>query len=169
MSPPRRTGVTTSLLVGGVVLAVCAGACVLGGVQAVLSPSHDTKPQAAASSSASAPEDGAVDAAVALPSDAPSVGVPAVPSSRPSSNPSPKPSSRPSSKPPPKPKPSRKPSPQHRCDPNYADACVPIASDVDCAGGGGNGPAYFYGVARVVGTDIYDLDRDNDGWACEKN
>ena len=52
------------------------------------------------------------------------------------------------------------------CDPNYADACVPIASDVDCAGGSGNGPAYFDGVARVVGRDIYKLDGDGDGWAC---
>lgn len=52
------------------------------------------------------------------------------------------------------------------CDPNYADACVPIASDVDCAGGKGNGPAYFDGVARVVGRDIYKLDGDGDGWAC---
>ncbi|WP_268259556.1 G5 domain-containing protein [Microbacterium gorillae] len=52
------------------------------------------------------------------------------------------------------------------CDSNYADACVPIASDVDCAGGNGNGPAYFDGVARVVGEDIYGLDRDGDGYAC---
>lgn len=52
------------------------------------------------------------------------------------------------------------------CDPNYAEACVPIASDVDCAGGRGNGPAYFDGVARVVGRDIYKLDGDGDGWAC---
>lgn len=52
------------------------------------------------------------------------------------------------------------------CDPNYADACVPIADDVDCAGGKGNGPAYFDGVARVVGRDIYKLDGDGDGWAC---
>jgi resuscitation-promoting factor RpfB len=28
-----------------------------------------------------------------------------------------------------------------QCDPNYSGACVPIASDVDCAGGSGNGPA----------------------------
>ena len=53
------------------------------------------------------------------------------------------------------------------CDSNYADACVPISSDVDCAGGSGNGPAYFDGVARVVGSDVYDLDRDGDGYACE--
>ena len=54
-----------------------------------------------------------------------------------------------------------------RCDPNYSGACVPIASDVDCAGGSGNGPAYVRGPVRVVGTDIYDLDRDGDGTACD--
>lgn len=54
------------------------------------------------------------------------------------------------------------------CDPNYADACVPVSSDVDCAWGTGDGPAYFDGVARVVGADVYDLDRDNDGYACEQ-
>jgi hypothetical protein len=54
------------------------------------------------------------------------------------------------------------------CDSNYVDACVPVSSDVDCAWGSGNGPAYFDGVARVVGSDIYDLDRDGDGWACEQ-
>ncbi|NUR47480.1 MAG: excalibur domain-containing protein [Hamadaea sp.] len=75
---------------------------------------------------------------------------------------------------PPSPKPSPKPSkttskPKPVCDPNYADGCVPVASDVDCAGGSGNGPAYFSGTARVVGSDIYDLDRDNDGIACEKD
>jgi resuscitation-promoting factor RpfB len=52
------------------------------------------------------------------------------------------------------------------CDPNY-DPCVPIASDVDCAGGSGNGPAYVVGPVTVVGSDIYDLDRDNDGIGCE--
>lgn len=55
------------------------------------------------------------------------------------------------------------------CDPNYADACVPRSSDVDCAWGSGNGPAYFDGVARVVGSDIYGLDRDGDGYACERD
>lgn len=53
------------------------------------------------------------------------------------------------------------------CDPNYSGACVPVASDVDCAGGSGNGPAYLSGSARVVGSDIYDLDRDNNGIACD--
>lgn len=53
------------------------------------------------------------------------------------------------------------------CDPNYAGACVPIASDVDCAGGAGNGPAYVTGPVRVVGRDIYRLDSDNNGIGCE--
>ena len=54
------------------------------------------------------------------------------------------------------------------CYPNYADACVPIASDVDCAGGGsGDGPGYVDGPVRIVGSDIYDLDRDGDGIACD--
>lgn len=60
------------------------------------------------------------------------------------------------------------PPPTSDCDSNYAGACVPIASDVDCAWGSGNGPAYFDGVARVVGTDVYDLDGDGDGSACER-
>lgn len=53
------------------------------------------------------------------------------------------------------------------CDANYSGACVPIASDVDCAGGKGNGPAYVRGPVYVVGTDIYDLDGDGDGVGCE--
>jgi hypothetical protein len=52
------------------------------------------------------------------------------------------------------------------CDPNYS-GCVPIASDVDCGGGSGDGPAYQYGSVNVIGSDIYDLDRDNDGLGCE--
>ncbi len=52
------------------------------------------------------------------------------------------------------------------CDPNYS-GCVPIASDVDCAGGSGNGPAYVRGPVNVIGSDVYDLDRDHDGLACE--
>lgn len=52
------------------------------------------------------------------------------------------------------------------CDQNYS-GCVPIASDVDCAGGSGNGPAYVRGPISVIGSDIYGLDRDGDGLACE--
>jgi hypothetical protein len=52
------------------------------------------------------------------------------------------------------------------CDPNY-EPCVPIASDVDCASGTGNGPAYVRGPVRVIGVDIYGLDRDGNGIGCE--
>lgn len=52
------------------------------------------------------------------------------------------------------------------CDPNYS-GCVPIASDVDCSGGSGNGPAYVQGPVTVIGDDIYGLDRDGDGIGCE--
>jgi hypothetical protein len=59
------------------------------------------------------------------------------------------------------------PAAQSGCDPNYAGACVPVASDVDCAGGKGNGPAYVRGPVTVVGSDIYGLDNDHDGIGCE--
>jgi hypothetical protein len=52
------------------------------------------------------------------------------------------------------------------CDPNY-DPCVPVATDVDCAGGNGNGPAYVEGPVTVIGRDIYGLDRDGNGIGCE--
>lgn len=58
------------------------------------------------------------------------------------------------------------PTTQSGCDPNYSGACVPIASDVDCAGGTGNGPAYVQGHVNVIGQDIYKLDRDGDGVGC---
>ena len=55
---------------------------------------------------------------------------------------------------------------QPKCDPNYTP-CVPIASDVDCGGGGGNGPAYVWTKVRIIGNDIYDLDNDGDGYGCD--
>lgn len=45
--------------------------------------------------------------------------------------------------------------------PAYASA------DYDCLGGGGNGPYYVQGPFRLSGPDIYGLDRDGDGIACE--
>ena len=65
------------------------------------------------------------------------------------------------------PKPQPAPNPGPSCDPNYSGACVPIASDVDCLGGSGNGPAYVRGPVYVIGTDIYGLDTDHDGIGCE--
>ncbi|SDC13150.1 ubiquitin family protein [Actinokineospora iranica] len=64
------------------------------------------------------------------------------------------------------PPPAAEPAPQSKCDPNYS-GCVPVASDVDCAGGTGNGPAYVAGPVRVIGRDIYGLDHNKDGVGCE--
>jgi hypothetical protein len=52
------------------------------------------------------------------------------------------------------------------CDENYS-GCVPVDSDVDCEGGSGDGPSYVAGPVDVIGEDIYDLDRDGNGIACE--
>jgi hypothetical protein len=57
------------------------------------------------------------------------------------------------------------PAPPSGCHPSY-DPCVPIASDVDCRGGSGDGPEYT-GTVTVIGPDVYDLDRDGDGMGCE--
>lgn len=46
------------------------------------------------------------------------------------------------------------------------DPCLPPASDYDCEGGGGDGPAYT-GYVRVIGSDPYGLDADGDGVGCE--
>lgn len=56
--------------------------------------------------------------------------------------------------------------PHGACHPSYTP-CVPIASDVDCLGGTGNGPAYVAGPIKVVGPDEYGLDADHDGIGCE--
>ncbi|WP_281452782.1 hypothetical protein [Paenarthrobacter nitroguajacolicus] len=56
---------------------------------------------------------------------------------------------------------------QSGCDPNYAGACVPIDSDVDCSSGKGNGPSYVRGPVTVIGSDIYGLDNNHDGIGCE--
>jgi hypothetical protein len=62
--------------------------------------------------------------------------------------------------------PVKSPPPGGGCDPNYSP-CVPIAADVDCAGGSGDGPAYVHGPVQVIGVDVYGLDADHDGWGCE--
>lgn len=55
-----------------------------------------------------------------------------------------------------------------KCDTNYS-GCVPVASDVDCKPGSGNGPAYLSTPVKVLKKDIYRLDADHDGIACERN
>lgn len=55
------------------------------------------------------------------------------------------------------------------CTPGY-HPCIPNhRSDVDCYGGGGNGPRYTKRgvVYRVHGTDRYGLDSDHDHRGCE--
>lgn len=56
--------------------------------------------------------------------------------------------------------------PSSSCHPSYTP-CVPYASDVDCAGGGGDGPVFVRGPIYVIGSDVYRLDGNNDGVACE--
>lgn len=68
--------------------------------------------------------------------------------------------------PPPAPVPEPEPASGSGCDSNYS-GCVPVASDVDCGGGSGDGPAYLDGTVTVIGSDVYDLDSDSDGTACE--
>ena len=60
-----------------------------------------------------------------------------------------------------------KPAPQSpsNCTPGYSP-CLPPASDYDCLGGTGDGPA-FTGFVRVTGSDPYGLDSDGDGFGCE--
>ncbi len=53
-----------------------------------------------------------------------------------------------------------------QCTPGYSP-CIPPASDVDCAGGSGNGPAYVDGPVYVTGSDPYGLDADGDGIGCD--
>lgn len=66
---------------------------------------------------------------------------------------------RPVAPPPPPPAPSN-------CTAGYSP-CLAPASDYDCAGGSGDGPAYASGPIRVTGSDPYRLDADGDGVACE--
>jgi hypothetical protein len=94
----------------------------------------------------------------------PQTNVPAPPQP-PQTPKTPKPAPPPKNTPAPPPPPPA-PVPVSKCDPNYS-GCVPVASDVDCAGGSGNGPAYVSGPIRVIGKDVYGLDNDKDGIACE--
>jgi hypothetical protein len=42
-----------------------------------------------------------------------------------------------------------------------------VGRDVDCGGKGGDGPVFVQGPFEVVGSDVYGLDADGDGIACE--
>ena len=88
---------------------------------------------------------------------------------KPKPKPIPKPIPKPAPKPAPKPSPAPKPAPApSTCDPNYAGQCLKDGiGDYDCSSGSGNGPNSVYGTVRVVGSDPFGLDRDNDGLGCE--
>jgi len=45
--------------------------------------------------------------------------------------------------------------------------CIPPGPDVDCLGGGGDGPRFVSGPVRVTGSDPYGLDGDGNGVGCE--
>jgi len=67
----------------------------------------------------------------------------------------------------PKPAPAPIPvSPPPAADCQGYDPCIAPGSDVDCAGGSGNGPRYT-GPVTVTGSDPYGLDNDGDGYGCE--
>lgn len=52
------------------------------------------------------------------------------------------------------------------CTPGYSP-CIAPGSDVDCEGGGGDGPRYVGGPVQVSGSDPYALDSNHDGVGCE--
>jgi hypothetical protein len=98
------------------------------------------------------------------PSPAPSYSVSLPPSA--TSKPLPKPTKAKPTTPKPAPPTTTKP-PASNCDPSYPDVCLHDGiGDYDCAGGTGNGPNYVTGPVRVVGSDPFGLDGNNDGWGC---
>jgi hypothetical protein len=105
-------------------------------------------------------------AAVAQPQPAPAPGS----KQQPEPVPPPESKQQPEPAPPPESKrqsePESEPTSRKDCNPNYS-GCVPNAKDVDCEGGPGDGPKYVRGPLRATGKDVYGLDGDNDGVACE--
>jgi hypothetical protein len=140
----------------GTFLVLCCG---VGAVASVFSPSGKPSPTASTTTATRGGTAPAIPAVVtstavtpSLTSSAATTTSAATPTNSTTSTAAPPP-------PPPPPKP--------KCDPNYSGACVPIASDVDCTGGSGDGPAYVQGPVYVIGRDIYGLDRDGNGIGCE--
>lgn len=68
--------------------------------------------------------------------------------------------------PPPPPTTTTTAAPAPACHPSYS-GCLPIGTDVDCAGGEGDGPVFVEGPVYVTGYDEYDLDRDGNGVGCQ--
>jgi hypothetical protein len=58
--------------------------------------------------------------------------------------------------------------PDRACHPSYENACLATdLGDYDCDGRGEDGPNFVRGRLRVVGPDVFALDRDGNGVACE--
>jgi hypothetical protein len=55
---------------------------------------------------------------------------------------------------------------QAPCHPSYTPCIPDQGTDVDCAGGSGDGPRYVQGPVQVHGPDEYRLDNDGDGVGC---
>ena len=160
-------------VIGGIV----GGVLALGIIGAATGCRHSSVPE---------PAPAPVPVVEQAPAPAPALATPTAPAPAPLPQPDPVPAPAPAPKAAPAPAPAPKaapaPAPAPRvapapkaapkaaspggCDPNYA-GCVPIASDVDCAGGNGNGPAYVRGPVTVTGRDIYGLDADHDGIGCD--
>lgn len=60
------------------------------------------------------------------------------------------------------PKPYFTPTPDPNCNPNYSGACLPLYGTFSCKDSG-------YTNIRVIGVDVFGIDKDGDGWACERN
>ncbi|GAA1811916.1 hypothetical protein GCM10009682_36590 [Luedemannella flava] len=164
--PPVTVKRPSSAKIAGIVIGGVAALCVLclgiGGVMGLVDNSGqatDSRPKAAAlgAERTSAP------ATTAPVTTAAASTTPAKPTAPKTTAPrttkaSPKPKASPTTK---------KTTAPANCNPNYSP-CVPNDPvDVDCAGGSGNGPSYVQGPVRVIGDDVYDLDRDGDGIACD--
>jgi hypothetical protein len=162
--PDRRTAsgarYRAPLLIGVVVVGLLGLMTAVGvgrGDIAALSATGATAAPTSAAAPPPTPAPTPAPATVAPPPPAPTV--------RPEPPPLPEPKRRPEREPEPEPEP--KPTPRRDCNPNYSGGCVPNAKDVDCEGGPGDGPKYVRGPLRATGEDVYGLDGDNDGVACE--
>ena len=167
---PRRS--RTPYWVGGGVLGLLllVGVTVNGGETTTPTSATAAAGQSTTTTARSASPSAAevIAAEVTTASPAPTTTPSAQPSPQPvpRATPRPEPAPQRAAVPEPEPAPQPEPEPASDCDPNYS-GCVPIASDVDCEGGSGNGPAYVRGPVRVTGDDIYGLDRDGDGTGCD--
>jgi hypothetical protein len=141
---------------GKKILAVVGGLFVLGAIGNATSP-PDNVPKAQASSSSNNTSVKSESPLITAPNPEPIV--------------EPTPASQPVTPPPTPvvvqaPAPAPTPQPEAICTPGYSP-CIAPGSDVDCAGGSGNGPRYVSGPVQVTGSDPYGLDRDGDGIGCE--